>query len=72
LTGEEVFEISGVSDAVQTGGQVRVRAVRPDGTNVSLEAQVRVDTPQEIEYYRNGGILPFVLRQLAASNRQSA
>lgn len=72
LTGEEVFEISGVSDAVQTGGQVRVRAVRPDGTNVSFEAQVRVDTPQEIEYYRNGGILPFVLRQLAASNRQSA
>jgi aconitate hydratase len=42
-----------------------VRAVRPDGTETSFTAVVRVDTPQEVEYYRNGGILPYVLRQLA-------
>jgi aconitate hydratase len=42
-----------------------VRAVKADGTEVSFTAVVRVDTPQEVEYYRNGGILPYVLRQLA-------
>ena len=72
LTGEEIFNLSGVPDAVQTGGRVRVRAVRPDGSEISFDTQVRVDTPQEIEYYRSGGILPFVLRQLVAANRQSA
>src|SRR6185437_4719407 len=72
LTGEEVYSLTGVPNAVQTGGRVQVRAVRPDASEISFEAQVRVDTPQEIEYYRSGGILPFVLRQLVASNRQSA
>jgi aconitate hydratase len=72
LTGEEIFNLSGVPDAVQTGSRVRVRAVRPDGSEISFDTQVRVDTPQEIEYYRSGGILPFVLRQLVAANRQSA
>jgi len=39
--------------------------VKGDGNEVSFTAVVRVDTPQEVEYYRNGGILPYVLRQLA-------
>jgi aconitate hydratase len=39
--------------------------VKADGTEVSFTAVARVDTPQEVEYYRNGGILPYVLRQLA-------
>jgi aconitate hydratase len=42
-----------------------VRAVKPDGKEISFTAVLRVDTPQEVEYYRNGGILPYVLRQLA-------
>ena len=42
-----------------------VSATRPDGTIVEFEAQVRLDTPVEVEYYRNGGILHTVLRQLA-------
>jgi aconitate hydratase len=42
-----------------------VRAVAADGSQKSFEVKVRVDTPAEIEYYRNGGILPYVLRQLA-------
>jgi aconitate hydratase len=45
-----------------------VRAVAADGSEKSFEAQLRVDTPQEVEYYRNGGILPYVLRQLAGKS----
>jgi aconitate hydratase len=44
-----------------------VKAVAEDGSEILFEAVPRVDTPQEAEYFRNGGILPFVLRQLAAS-----
>jgi aconitate hydratase len=72
LTGEEVFEVSGVPEAVQNAGRVRVTARRPSGSAVLFEAQVRVDTPQEVEYYRNGGILPYVLRQLASPSRVTA
>ena len=42
-----------------------VRAVADDGSQKGFTVDVRVDTPQEVEYYRNGGILPYVLRQLA-------
>jgi aconitate hydratase len=42
-----------------------VRAVAADGTETNFTVTVRVDTPQEVEYYRNGGILPYVLRELA-------
>jgi aconitate hydratase len=42
-----------------------VRAVADDGAEKKFTVVVRVDTPQEVEYYRNGGILPYVLRQLA-------
>jgi aconitate hydratase len=65
LTGKEVFHIEGVRQGLGGSGRVKVRAVGADGSEKSFEAQIRVDTPQEIEYYRNGGILPYVLRQLA-------
>jgi aconitate hydratase len=66
LTGTEVYHIEGVAGSLNGGGRTaQVRAVRPDGTETSFTAVVRVDTPQEVEYYRNGGILPYVLRQLA-------
>jgi aconitate hydratase len=65
LTGKEMFHISGVREAVETGSRVSVKAVGVDGTETHFEAVPRVDTPQEAEYFRNGGILPFVLRQLA-------
>jgi aconitate hydratase len=67
LTGRETFHIEGVREAVEGGKRVRVKAVVDGGGTVSFEAVPRVDTPQEAEYFRNGGILPFVLRQLAAS-----
>jgi aconitate hydratase len=68
LTGEEVYSITGVPAAVgNAGGRVTVSATRTDGQAVTFEALARIDTPQEAEYYRNGGILPYVLRQLVAT-----
>jgi aconitate hydratase len=67
LTGHEQFSFEGVSEGVEKGSRVSVKAVADNGSVVSFEAVPRVDTPQEAEYFRNGGILPFVLRQLAAS-----
>jgi aconitate hydratase len=67
LTGKETFDIEGVKASLDGGGRrAMVRAVSRDGTEKTFTAVVRVDTPQEVEYYRNGGILPYVLRQLAA------
>ena len=62
LTGTEVFHIDGVKAAMKTAV---VRAVDGKGVEKVFTVDVRVDTPQEWEYYRNGGILPYVLRQLA-------
>jgi aconitate hydratase len=67
LTGAETFHIEGVKASLNGGGRMAtVRAVSDDGTEKTFTALVRVDTPQEVEYYRNGGILPYVLRQIAA------
>ena len=68
LTGEEVFEISGVQSLVEkfaAGQQITVRAT-VNGKTTEFKALVRIDTPQEALYYANGGILQFVLRQLLA------
>jgi aconitate hydratase len=62
LTGFESFSIEGIPAAVESCGKSKVR-VTADGK--SFEAVARIDTPVEADYYRNGGILPFVLRQLA-------
>src|SRR5580704_3755945 len=68
LTGEEVFEVTGIRDVVENfaaGHSVRVRA-RGKGGVIEFNALVRIDTPQEALYYANGGILQYVLRQLLA------
>jgi aconitate hydratase len=67
LTGFEQYSIEGIPEAIASGARARVRAVGPNGTTKAFEVIVRIDTPQEAEYYRNGGILPYVLRQLAMS-----
>ena len=68
LTGQEVFDIEGLRAALEGGPRrVTVRAIGADGGEKSFTAIVRVDTPQEVEYYRSGGILPYVLRQLASA-----
>jgi len=46
---------------------IQVKAVDPSGTMKTFTVLLRIDTPEEVEYYRNGGILPYVLRQLARS-----
>jgi len=64
LTGNEVFEITGLNNA--EARTVKVVATPPKGSPVTFEARVRIDTPKERDYYRHGGILQYVLRQLAA------
>jgi aconitate hydratase len=70
LTGKEVFEIAGLpgvlTDGFPSGKELTVRATRPDGSPAQFRATVRIDTPQELQYYRHGGILEYVLRQLLA------
>ncbi len=67
LTGDETIDVLGVA-ALADGvpSNVVVVATRPDGTEVRFDARVRIDTPGEAEYFRHGGILPYVLRRLAA------
>ncbi len=65
LTGEEVFDIPDLADTVKPGGQLTVRAAAADGRVIEFSTRVRIDTPVELEYYRNGGILQTVLRKLA-------
>ena len=75
LTGEEVFEITGIRNLVDhfaAGSTVKVRATAKAQPNIDIEfnALVRIDTPQEALYYANGGILQYVLRQLLATKPQ--
>jgi aconitate hydratase len=76
LTGEEVFDITGIRDVVDhfaAGREIKVRATQPGkskGKPTEFTALVRIDTPQEALYYANGGILQYVLRQLLAAKPQ--
>jgi len=65
LTGREVFHVEGVAEAVAGSRKATVRAVDEAGNEKKFEVVVRVDTPVEADYFRYGGILPFVLKQLA-------
>ncbi len=65
LTGRETFDIVGLSNDVQPSQSVKVTATREDGSSIQFDAVVRLDSVVDIEYYRNGGILQTVLRQLA-------
>jgi aconitate hydratase len=72
LTGEEVFEIAGIRGFMQKfapGSRVKVRATA-NGRTKEFSALIRIDTPQEAQYYANDGILQFVLRQLLAGKSQ--
>ncbi len=65
LTGEETFDIP-VDERIQPRSTIIVTARCPDGSLIEFEARVRIDTPVELDYYRNGGILQTVLRKLLA------
>jgi aconitate hydratase len=64
LGGRETYDIEGIATGLAPGGEVVVRATDAQGSARELRARVRIDTPDELEYFRNGGILPYVLRQL--------
>jgi len=64
LTGQEVFDVRGLSAAIRPRSEVALAAVAPDGTCKTFQAVARLDSAVEVNYYRNGGILPTVLRSL--------
>jgi aconitate hydratase len=64
LNGEETFDIPSLNDDLKPRSTVDVVATKDDGTKIEFVATVRIDTPVEMDYYRNGGILQTVLRNL--------
>jgi aconitate hydratase len=69
LTGFETFSIDGMTEDMKPRANVTVRARSADGTEKTFQAVSRIDTPEEMSYYRHGGILPYVLRQLVGRER---
>src|ERR1700723_2958886 len=67
LTGQETFEIAGLNRGAAKS--VKVIAKADDGKTTQFEARLRIDTPKELDYYQHGGILQYVLRQLAATTK---
>ncbi len=65
LDGTEVFDLDGIESGLEPNSTVSVVARRPDGSRVEFEADVRLDSRVDVEYYRNGGILHTVLRKMA-------
>jgi aconitate hydratase len=70
LTGHETFDILGIAD-IAPGKILDVVATRPDGTKVEFKAKARIDTTVEVDYYKNGGILQTVLRNMLAEKAKA-
>jgi len=70
LTGHETFDIVGIAAGITPGMHLTVRAIAADGKVSEFKVLTRIDTPNEVQYYRNGGILPYVLRSLATRERR--
>jgi aconitate hydratase len=66
LSGTEVFAIHGIAEGLAHHGVLEVTARRDDGNVIAFRVLCRIDTPVELDYYRHDGILPYVLRQIAA------
>jgi aconitate hydratase len=66
LCGDETFDITGIDDNLKPQQDVTLTIKREDGSSQSVALLLRIDTPIEVDYYRHGGILPFVLRELVA------
>ena len=64
LDGSEMFSVTGLSDEIRPRQRVRFGIKRKDGQTEEIEPILRIDTPIEVDYYRHGGILPYVLREL--------
>ena len=68
LNGSETYDVLGLSDEVQPRQMLTFRITRGDGSTEEVPVVLRIDTPIEVEYYRHGGILPFVLRELMGTD----
>jgi aconitate hydratase len=64
LTGFETYDVLGLDDSLRPRATLTVRAKSSDGATKEFKVLARIDTPEEMQYYRHGGILPYVLRQL--------
>ena len=64
LKGTETYDIEGIAEGLEVGKEVRVTARREDGAEMTFTATARIDVPIELEYYRHGGVLQYVLRHL--------
>ncbi|BBE50969.1 Aconitate hydratase A [Ferriphaselus amnicola] len=64
LTGDETFDLLGINDNLKPQQDVTLTITRKDGSKQSVALLLRIDTPIEVDYYKNGGILPFVLKEL--------
>jgi len=66
LDGGEVFDLTGLEETLTPGQELTLTIRRSDGRLEEIPVRARIDTLIEVDYYRHGGILPYVLRQLAA------
>ena len=67
LDGSDTFDVLGLSEEVKPRQKLTLRITKANGQTQDVPVVLRIDTPIEVEYYRNGGILPFVLRELIAA-----
>ena len=67
LTGRETYDVEGIAAGLAPGKRITVRAHGEDGTVKTFQVVARVDTPDDVEYYRHGGLLPYVLRGMLAT-----
>ena len=65
LTGRETYEVIGMGASLRPSGDMTIRVTSEDGSSRDIQAVARIDTPEELVAFRHGGILPYVLRQLA-------
>src|SRR6184192_1052333 len=72
LGGSEVYAITGLSEAIEPGQMVALEITHKDGKHKEVPVKLRIDTPIEIDYYRHGGILPFVLRELMSKRSDTS
>jgi aconitate hydratase len=72
IDGDEVFDILGLEDGIKPRQDVTLVVRRPNGEATEVPVTLRIDTPIEVEYYRHGGILPYVLRQLLKTDGEAA
>ena len=73
VCGKRIYDVDGLPELLdagfKNGRELKVKVKGADGKTKEVTATVRIDTPQEILYYKNGGILPYVLRQLLRSSK---